>query len=154
MVFFLTSTLPVSQFLKMKDEEEQRKKREKELKDDDILDDDEPDRLPHDPYLNKRIHAWVLIKKSGIRDMANDVFIEPSTGRYWNLVDKDSPYILVDQVFNHKNFWINIKPGVECNDLNFNSMNESDSNDWEYVMLDTVMFGDDSEEKKGDGDEE
>ena len=62
------------------------------------IDDDEPDELIPD-YLNgQRVHAWVLLQK-GKRGITETVFLEPSTGRVYNL--DSSPYLMVDSVFNH-----------------------------------------------------
>ena len=51
------------------------------------------------------MHAWVLLKK-GKRGITETVFLEPSTGRAYNL--DASPYLMVDSVFNHQNFFINM----------------------------------------------
>lgn len=48
------------------------------------------------------------------------------------------PYECVDAVFNNLNFWINMKPECEVKDLNFDEMDSSLN--WEYVMLDTLIF--------------
>lgn len=40
-------------------------------------------------------------------------------------------------MFNHRNFWVNMKYDSLVKDLNFNEMNMSLN--WEYVMLDTLM---------------
>ena len=97
---------PESQFDKKLCDEAIVIQRQKEFEENNILDDDEPDRLPDDPFVGKRIHCWCLIKK-GPRKVKEDVFIEPSTGRIWGVQDGSSPYLRIDQVFNHKNFWIN-----------------------------------------------
>lgn len=49
-----------------------------------------------------------------------------------------SQYECVDAVFNNLNFWINMKPECEVKDLNFDEMDSSLN--WEYVMLDTLVF--------------
>jgi len=72
--------------------------------------------------------------KSGKRDVENNCFIEPSTGRLYTL--DASPYEVVDCVFNNHNFWINLNPEKEVKDVNFNIMDED--LEWEYVMLDTL----------------
>jgi hypothetical protein len=58
----------------------------------DILDDDEPDRLSPDPFLGLRKHCWVMIKK-GARGLNENLFIEPSTGRCWNIQEKKYPFL-------------------------------------------------------------
>ena len=59
-----------------------------------------------DPYAGKRIHCWVMIKAAK-RDVPKTIFIEPTTGRVYQL--DTSPYLTVDAVFNHRNFWVNMK---------------------------------------------
>ena len=43
----------------------------------------------------------------------------------------------MDSVFNHRNFWVNMKYDSPVRDINFNEMNTSMN--WEYVMLDTLV---------------
>jgi hypothetical protein len=54
----------------------------------------------------KRIHCWVLVR-SGKRDIKEHIFIEPSTGRAYTV--KNSPYLAIESIWNHNNFWINAK---------------------------------------------
>ena len=88
--------------------------------------------MKEDKYAGKRIHAWVLLKP-GKREVPLPIFIEPSTGRMYDL--KHSPYEVVDVVFNHNNYWINMDPEKDVKDVNFDTLN--DDLEWEYVMLDT-----------------
>lgn len=90
-----------------------------------------------DPFEGERKHCWVLIKE-GKRDVKKDIFIEPGTGRRYNLDCKY--YLSVDCVFNNQNYWINMQPDLPCSDVKFNEMDQLDQ--WEYVMLDTVKFDD------------
>lgn len=53
---------------------------------------------------HKRMHAWVLVR-SGKRDVKEHVFIEPTTGRIYAV--NASPYIAIESVWNHVNFWVN-----------------------------------------------
>lgn len=105
----------------------------------DVLGDDEPDRLPPDQYQDQRVHCWVLVKK-GLRGVTKNHYIEPSTGRSWVIEDNDHPYLCVDQVFNNKNFWINLKLSRHIDQVNFDTMDNGEADDWEYVMIDTVEF--------------
>ena len=41
----------------------------------------------------------IVLLKKGKRGVQETVFLEPSTGRHYNL--DDSPYLMVDSVFNH-----------------------------------------------------
>lgn len=52
----------------------------------------------------KRMHAWVLVR-AGKRDVKEHVFIEPTTGRIYAV--GSSPYIAIESVWNHVNFWAN-----------------------------------------------
>jgi hypothetical protein len=112
---------------------------EEDLIKNNVLGDDEPDRLPPDQFEGKRVHCWVLVKK-GLRGVDKHYYIEPSTGRTWAISDRSYPYLSVDQVFNNKNFWINLKVSQHIDQVNFDSMNNGEVNDWEYVMIDTVEF--------------
>ena len=92
------------------------------------IDDDEPDELTPDLYLGKRIHCWVYLRK-GKRGVTQDVFIEPSTGRIYDI--KNSPYLLIDSIFNHTNFYIHMQTNYKVDEIKF----DLSSIAWEYVML-------------------
>ena len=49
-----------------------------------VIDDYEPNKMGLDLYRNRRKHAWVMIKK-GKRGIEKDFFIEPSTGRQYDI---------------------------------------------------------------------
>lgn len=76
------------------------------------IDDDEPDEIQPDQFAGSRVHAWVLLKK-GKRGEKENVFLEPSTGRSYKLAE--SPYLSVDSVFNHQNFFINMNQDSNVN---------------------------------------
>ena len=78
------------------------------------IDDDEKDYEPTDKYGKTRIHAWVLILRPD-REMNEDIFIEPTTGRTYQL--ENSPYHSIEAIFNHKNFYINLDPTLDINEL-------------------------------------
>lgn len=59
-----------------------------------------------DPLHGQRIHAWVVVRE-GKREIDAPCFVEPSTGSIYST--KDSPYLAVESVFNHKNLWINMQ---------------------------------------------
>ena len=126
------------------------------------IDDDEPDEIQPDQFAGSRVHAWVLLKK-GKRGEKESVFLEPSTGRSYKL--SESPYLSVDSVFNHQNFFINMNQDlsviflfarifgwylgvyfIQVKDINFDNMGLS-GQDWEFVMLDIPAedLGDDPE---------
>ncbi|CAD8138022.1 unnamed protein product [Paramecium pentaurelia] len=98
------------------------------------IDDDEPDQMGQDYYAGRRIHCWILLK-AGKRGVERNLFIEPSTGRIYQI--NESPFLAVDAVFNNRNFWINMKLESKVADLNFDEMDTSMN--WEYVMLDTMV---------------
>lgn len=68
---------------------------------------------------DNRIHCWVLLK-NGLRELSEDLFIEPSTGRVYPV--RESPYLRIDILWNHKNLWVNMQkiPAPKCE---FNLMN-------------------------------
>jgi hypothetical protein len=54
-----------------------------------------------------RVHAWVLVRP-GRRDVKETMFLEPSTGRAFSVAG--SPYLGIETLWNHQNFWINMEP--------------------------------------------
>lgn len=54
----------------------------------------------------KRVHAWVYVN-AGSREMKESLFIEPTTGRAYSMAV--SPYMGVESVWNHHNFWVNLQ---------------------------------------------
>jgi len=130
-----------SQYDKRVQEEEEKKKAD-EWRKNNVIDDDQPELERHDPWLHKRIHAWVLLKKN--KRVKNDIFIEAATGRIYGL--QDNPFETIDAIFNNFNFWINLhpnKPSKET-DLNFNN-----KDNWEFVMLNTNDNNDDILDDEG-----
>ena len=113
------------------------------------IDDDEPDELVPDLFLGRRIHCWVLLKKGGKRGLQQDLFIEPSTGRIYDT--KSSPYLLVDAIFNHTNFWIHMQPKHRVEDIKFELY---ETMAWEYVMLHDELFRNNEEDEGHDPDEQ
>ncbi len=106
------------------------------------IDDDEADELAPDLYLGKRIHAWVLLKNNGKenkRAVPKDLFIEPSTGKIYDT--KQSPYLMVDAIFNNKNFYIHMQLKHKVEEIKFEL---SASITWEYVMLEETADMDDN----------
>jgi len=76
--------------------------------------------------------------------LSESFFIEPSTGRKYTL--EDAEYCSIDSIFNHKNYWINMDPLKELNEINMDFEFETNG-EWEYVMIK-------SDEKKGEDDED
>lgn len=81
--------------------------------------------------------------QKGPRELADSFFIEPSTGRRYNI--DEAPYYTIEAIFNHKNYWINMDHNRPIDEVNLEFDNDT-SGEWEYVMIST-------EEKKGDGEE-
>lgn len=59
-----------------------------------------------DEFENRRIHCWVLVRK-GSREVPEDIYIEPTTGRIY-MVNR-CPYLKIDLVWNHRNLWVNMQ---------------------------------------------
>ena len=118
------------------------------------IDDDEKDYEPSDKYGKTRIHAWVLILRPD-REMNEDIFIEPTTGRTYQL--DNSPYHSIEAIFNHKNFYINLDPTLDLNELLPMEFKSDTTGLWEYVMLEPGNKKDgeeDQEEENEDEDED
>jgi hypothetical protein len=99
---------------------------EEELKSDS---EDDPSSAEDFKYENRRIHCWVLVRK-GLREVDQDVYIEPTTGRLYE-VDR-CPYLKIDLIWNHKNLWVNMQV---CNASQV-VLDLYNSRYFEYVMLD------------------
>lgn len=106
------------------------------------IDDDEPDYEKEDEYGRTRLHAWIFVQKLD-RSVNEEFFIEPTTGRKYNI--EDSPYFSIQAAFNHQNFWINLDPSRDIRSMNMNFEEDPDSN-WEFVMIQT--------KKKNGGDDD
>ena len=63
------------------------------------------------------------------------MFIEPSTGRIYDI--KNSPYLLVDAIFNHTNFFIHMQARHKVDEIKFELY---ETITWEYVMLHDELF--------------
>ena len=115
------------------------------------IDDDEKDYEKTDKYGKSRIHAWVLILRPD-REMNEDIFIEPTTGRTYAL--DNAPYFSIEAIFNHKNFYINLDPTMELNDLLPMDFKNDSTGLWEYVMLEPGNKKDGDEEQEDEGEDE
>mmetsp|Transcript_25737 Transcript_25737/g.45205 ORF Transcript_25737/g.45205 Transcript_25737/m.45205 type:complete len:879 (+) Transcript_25737:2136-4772(+) len=136
---------PISVFekkIKEEIEEETRKQWEREH----TIDDDTPETTAPDPWFGNRLHCWVLIKE-GKREVPETFFLEPTTGRRYPL-DNDM-YEAVEFMWNNSNFWINMRPSLPLNELNFDDLNMPN---WEFVMLDPNSL-ESKREEAGEDDE-
>jgi hypothetical protein len=62
--------------------------------------------LPADPLHGLRVHAWVLVR-AGRRELSSHIFVEPSTGAIYPVTD--SPYLAVESLWNHCNYYVNMQ---------------------------------------------
>lgn len=60
-----------------------------------------------------RIHCWVLVR-AGKREMSEDMFVEASTGKVFQT--DSSPYLGIEGVFNHKNYWVDMQVSFQSQD--------------------------------------
>lgn len=117
-----------SKFLKQLDEEERQRIAEEEEK----AAKEEQERLrieealPLDGLLNKRVHAWVLVKRKG-----EVFFIEPSTGFRHEV--SDPSLVGIESWWNHENFMVNKQKKVHgtINELNWDHLNREH---WERLL--------------------
>ena len=83
--------------------------------------------------------------------MPESFFVEPSTGRRYNL--DEAPYYSIEAIFNNKNFWINMDETREIKEINFDFENDN-TGEWEYVMINTDDKKGDEEDENGEEDED
>lgn len=90
------------------------------------------------------------------REMNENIFIEPTTGRTYSL--DNSPYHSIEAIFNHKNFYINLDPNLDISELLPLDFKDDSTGLWEYVMLEPGNKkdgdDDDNDDIDDDGDEE
>lgn len=116
-----------------------------------VIDDDEPDYEKDDAYGKSRKHCWVYIQKPK-RDLTENFFIEPSTGRKYAV--EDTPYYTIDAIFNHKNYWINIDHNRPIDEVNMEFENDN-TGEWEFVMINSgENKGEEEEEANEDDDDD
>jgi len=106
-------------------EDSERRAMEEETRSDS---DDDPS-SDEDEFENRRIHCWVMVRK-GSREVPEDLYIEPTTGRVYPL--GKCPYLKIDLIWNNKNLWVNMQQ-VAASQVEMELFN---SQYFEYVMLD------------------
>jgi hypothetical protein len=124
------------------DQEEENERKEKEDQEwikENVINDDEPELKRYDPWNQKRLHCWVLIKKN--KRLDKTLYIEPATGRLYSV--EEPPFESIDAVFNNINFWINLQHEKPIKEIDLNLNNKAF---WEYVMLNAREVSDDNEE--------
>jgi len=62
-----------------------------------------------DDLAGRRVHCWVMVM-AGKREVGENFFVEPSTGRTYAC--NNSPYEGVEFIWNHTNFWVNMQEGT------------------------------------------
>lgn len=94
------------------------------------VDRDEPDAEDSPTNL---VHAWVLVR-AGPRDVQDNVFIEPTTGRVYSPMH--SPYFGIEALWNKSNYWINMQPNAKMSELDFDL---NDNSKWEFLFITPVV---------------
>jgi hypothetical protein len=95
------------------------------------IDDDEPDYEKDDEYGRNRIHSWVMLRK-GNRELSETFFVEPTTGRKYT--QENAPYYTIEAIFNNENFWINLDPVKDIDEVNLDFKDDA-AGEWEFVMI-------------------
>jgi len=90
---------------------------------------DEEAALPPDELEGQRFHCWVLVR-AGKREMAEDVFVEASTGKVRST--DDLAYKGVEAVFNNQNYWVDMQRKVAVKDMTWDL---DDFETWEFIFL-------------------
>jgi len=90
---------------------------------------DEEVALPPDELEGQRFHCWVLVR-AGKREMAEDVFVEASTGKVRST--DDLAYKGVEAVFNNQNYWVDMQRKVAVKDMTWDL---DDFETWEFIFL-------------------
>ncbi|XP_036399662.1 dynein regulatory complex subunit 7 [Megalops cyprinoides] len=89
----------------------------------------ERERPPPDPLLGQRVHSWVLVL-SGSRDVPENFFIDPLTGRSFST--SDSSFLGIESVWNHQNYWVNMQScRFGCAEMTFDLF---DTVRWECLL--------------------
>lgn len=106
-----------------------------------------------DPLYGLRVHCWVLVL-SGKREVPEDFFIDPFTGKSYSTADDH--FLGLESLWNHENYWVNMQDCREgCKDLTFDL---GDPVKWEFMLLGTakplLSIPDMEEEEEPAGEED
>jgi hypothetical protein len=82
-----------------------------------------------DPKRVTRCHAWVLVR-AGKREVEEDTFIEPATGRPYST--RNSPFTNIVSCWNHQNYFVNLQMRKKTSEMLFDL---NDGKSWEYLFL-------------------
>lgn len=55
-------------------------------------------------------HAWVLVRRSPAKEVTEDLFVNPASGRMVPVRDPGLPYAGVQALFNAENYWLRLTP--------------------------------------------
>lgn len=99
----------------------------------------------------EHLHFWVLVRSSDQREIPENMFVDPASGRTWEVESLSLPFFSIKQIFNHRNVWINLNEDLPISDLNFNTFHDPNKNeDFEFVLdektLEKFARNDESEE--------
>ncbi|CAK8692243.1 unnamed protein product [Clavelina lepadiformis] len=114
--------------------EARRKKEEEDQKDKERMEEEarvaELEKPPPDLLYGLRIHSWVLIR-GGKREVPEDFFIEPFTGRSYS--PQNQSFLGIESIWNHNNYWANMQDCSNgCKDMSFDL---NDTTKWEYMLV-------------------
>lgn len=79
----------------------------------------------------KPVHSWVLVLPGGRVSVTEAVFVEPSTGKLIPLSAMDNAYTSVEALFNHEEYYVNMRPNALVSSL---ALNLLDGSQWESLF--------------------
>ncbi len=83
---------------------------------------------------DRKLHFWVLVRSSELRDLPDTVFVDPPSGRHWSIDDSSIPFHSVSQIFNNKNAWINLNQNLAIHNIDFEAFDDYENEDFEFVL--------------------
>lgn len=98
----------------------------------------------------RRCHCWILIC-AGHRDIKESIFLEPTTGRVFSI--NNSPYLGIEAVWNHHNYWVNLQFEKKVADISFDLVGGSSSNTtplWEQLFLTSTNISSSENKERSD----
>jgi hypothetical protein len=83
----------------------------------------------------EHLHFWVLVRSSDQREIPENMFVDPASGRTWEVESLTLPFFSVKQIFNHRNVWINLNEDLPISDIDFDTFHDPNKNeDFEFVL--------------------
>ncbi len=83
---------------------------------------------------DRQLHFWVLVRSSEQRELPFNIFVDPASGRHWNINTPALPFFSIKQIFNNRNVWINLNEDLQIHQLDFNSFDDYENEDFEFVL--------------------